>query len=44
MFIYCTQEQKRRLRTVAESQGRTLSGYVIYHLMHQLKKDEATRR
>lgn len=44
IFIYCSPDIKERLKAVATLQGRTLSGYVLYHITHQLKKDEAIRR
>jgi uncharacterized protein (DUF1778 family) len=41
IFIYCSEDLKRRLRSAAALAGSTLSGYVLVPARQRLEADEA---
>lgn len=44
VFIYCTEEIKKRLKIAAAKKGETLSGYVMSAAIGNLKRDETRAR
>lgn len=44
VFIYCTEEIKKRLKVAAAKKGVTLSGYVMSAALGNLKRDEPHAR
>jgi hypothetical protein len=41
IFIYCTEELRRRIDRARRFTGRTISGYVLQCVKPQLEQDEA---
>lgn len=40
MFIYCTPEEKKRIKAIADTTRRSLSDYVMHATMLQVVEDE----